>query len=244
VEIAAVRPLALYAGARGWRRRVASTGFAVAVAAVGVQTAAHLANAYLLQSRYPGLDAATEGNAFAWAASLATLAAAGGSLGIAVTAERGARLHGAALAVLIAFLAADDMADLHDVLASDVSADLPGRLGGLGAWAMPGVYLPVLLLAFALLVRSALAAAPAATRPLCIGIGLLTAAIAVRLVAAAVQLEGGTFPSAIRTAGEALQQGMELGGWILVATGLAASVGAVRNSDRPPTNRRRSPQPD
>jgi len=93
-------------------------------------------------------------------------------------------------------------------------------------------------------VRSALAAPSAAARPLCVGLGLLSAAIAVRLVAATVQLEGGTFPSAIRTAGVALQQGSELGGWILVASGLAASIGAIRNDDRPPTNRGRSPQPD
>ena len=238
-----MRPRPLYADALGWRRRIASAGLAVAVAAVGVQTAAHLANAWLLHSRYPGLDAATEGNAFAWAASLATLAAAVAALCIA-QAERTARVRGASLAILITLLALDDVVDLHDVLATDVAADLPGRLGGLGAWAMPGVYLPVLLLAFVLLVQSALAAPSAAARPLCLGLGLLTAAIAVRLVAAAVELDGGTFPGGIRTAGVALQQGSELGGWILVAAGLAAAVGAVRNSDRPPTNRRRSPQPD
>jgi hypothetical protein len=217
-------------------------GIVLAGAAVCLQTASHLVNAFALSGRHPGLDAATEGNAFAWAASLATLAAAAAGLAV-VLAFPALSVRGGCLVVLVTFLALDDMVDLHDGLAAAVAPDLPGRLSDLGAWTMPLVYLPVLAAGFLLIARSAWDAPVPAARPLWLGLGLLAAAVAIRVGAGVVKFEGEVISGGIRAVGVAVQQGAELGGWILVAAGLAAFAAAGRVSDRLPTNRRRSPRP-
>jgi hypothetical protein len=230
------------AGAADWPARLSAAGMAIAFCAVVVQTVAHLVNAFALDGRHPGLDAATEGNAFAWSASLATLVAAAGAVAV-VLALPPVRVRVACLVVLVTFLGLDDMVDLHDTLASAVAPDLPGRLSDLGAWTMPLVYLPVLAAGFLLIARAAWDAPFPAARPLWLGLGLLAAAMAVRVGAGVVTLEGEVFPRGVRAVGVAVQQGAELGGWILVAAGLAAFAAAGRVSDRLPTNRRRSPRP-
>jgi hypothetical protein len=229
-------------GAADWPLRLSTSGTVIAICAVAVQTVAHLANAFALGSRHPGLDAATEGNAFAWSASLATLAAGAAALAV-VLALPPVRFRVACLVVLVTFLALDDMVDLHDTLASAVAPDLPGRLSDLGAWTMPLVYLPILATGFVLIARAAWDAPFPAARPLWLGLGLLAGAMAVRVGAGVVKLEGEVLPGGVRAVGVAVQQGAELGGWILVAAGLAAFAAAERISDRLPTNRRRSPRP-
>jgi len=56
--------------------RLLRIGVVLAVAAVGIQTLAHLANEFLLDDRVEGLDADVEGNAFTWASSVAVFAVA------------------------------------------------------------------------------------------------------------------------------------------------------------------------
>jgi hypothetical protein len=206
-------------GSADWPLRLSAAGILVSLCAVGAQTVAHLVNAFALNGRYPGLDAATEGNAFAWSASVATLAAGAAALTV-VLAVPTLRFRGACLVVLVTFLAVDDMVDLHDSLASAAAPDLPGRLSDLGAWTMPVVYLPVLVTGFLLIARAAWDAPAPAARPLWLGLALLTAAMAIRVGAGIVKLEGEVVPGGFRAVGVAVGQGAELGGWILVAAGL------------------------
>jgi hypothetical protein len=229
-------------GSADWPLRLSAAGILVSLCAVGAQTVAHLVNAFALNGRYPGLDAATEGNAFAWSASVATLAAGAAALTV-VLAVPTLRFRGACLVVLVTFLAVDDMVDLHDSLASAAAPDLPGRLSDLGAWTMPVVYLPVLVTGFLLIARAAWDAPAPAARPLWLGLALLTAAMAIRVGAGIVKLEGEVVPGGFRAVGVAVGQGAELGGWILVAAGLAAFTAAARVGDRLPNHRRARPLP-
>jgi hypothetical protein len=96
---------------------------------------------------------------------------------------------------------------------------------------------------FLLLVRSAWDAPFPATRPLWLGLGFLAAAVAIRVAAGALKFDGDVVPGDIRTLGVAIHQGAELGGWILVATGLVAFA-AVREpatASRPSGGGRPSP---
>lgn len=195
--------------------RLVSIGVVIAVAAMLVQTATHFVNAYVLDERHAALDATEDGNAFAWLSSVATFAAAFAAAVAAACFARGRRRL-LALAAVLAFLSLDDSVALHERL--EHVTDTAGALVFLA------VYLPLLAAAVVLLLGAARRAPASARTAIHGGLALLAFAVAVRAVGGAVAVAGAELPYWLRTIGTGLMQGAELGGWILVAAGLTATL--------------------
>jgi hypothetical protein len=196
-----------------------------AVAAVTLQALAHVGNAVLLDHRITNLDADHDGNLLAWAGSAAIFAAACSAALLAVIRRR-ALLGLLALAAL--FLSLDETASIHERLgqagvnALSLSDDDYGRL----IW--PVLLFPILVVVALGLWRVAETARPDPRRAIAIGFVLLVAAVAAELVWAAFPLSGGEIGSWPDALAVAIEEGLELGGWLLVAGGLAAvAVGEV-----------------
>ena len=205
--------------------RIFRAGWLIAVLVVAVQTAAHLTNAFVLAHAHPGLDAAGNRNVFDWLSFVAAMLAA---LALLVVGRGAcaARRSLALLAAMVAFLAVDDLIDLHDELGILLARHLPAPLDRLGVWSTPVLYLPLLALTFGLLWRHA-ARATAPTRQIWTALGLLAGAVALRVVVSVLELFGVHAPEGIRTIGVAVLQGLELGAWTILAAafiGEAASV--------------------
>jgi hypothetical protein len=200
--------------------RLVSVGFVVAVVAVAVQTLGHLTNSLVLDYRVYNLDADVDGNMLAWASSAATFTAGLFAVLSAFVLEAQKRLLLALGAVLVLF-SADDIVALHEHLGQwvvrlvDVDVDY-GRL----IW--PPLYLPLLLYVVLVLGNLALKGPEEARRPLKVGLVCLLAAVPAEMLWALWLVAAGD----IRTTGDAIEvaveEGLELGGWILIATGMAA----------------------
>jgi hypothetical protein len=190
--------------------------------AVAVQTAAYLVDELVLGGRYRALDAAVDASPFGRAETIAVGATA---LVAAVGAARrvGGRKRRALLAAALGFLALDDALGLHDrirALPTPANAATGVLFGSLLA----------LVLALLLVER---ARAPIVAHGILVG-GLvaLVAAVGVRLAGAFVTGET-TVGDTVRVLGVAAEQGLDLGGWILLAAGLAASLRASAQPSSP-----------
>jgi hypothetical protein len=197
--------------------------WALAVLAVAVQTTAHLVNELVLGGRHDQLAAAADGNAFGRAN---TLAIALSALLAAVAAFSGAgiRPRRIVLSASLAFLAVDDAMGLHDRIRA-----LPGTTAAAAAAA----FAAVLALVLVLLSGEARRTHVAARRLLMVGLLALVAGVVVRLIGAFVTLEGAV-GGTTKAVGVAVEQGLDLGGWILVAAGLLAALLERPHSSSPP----------
>jgi hypothetical protein len=203
-------------------RRLTRTGTAIAISAMAVQTAAHLANALLLDGRYAALNATQDGNAFAWTSEVATFA---GAFAAAVGAVclRGRRGRLTVIALILAWLSLDDTVQVHEHL-EHLTDGAAGPIGRMGPLVFLALYLPLLATALLLLWRAARAAPAPARQCMMAGLGLLAAAVGVRVMAGAGRLADVPLPDWAHALGTAAMQSAELGGWILVAAGLAAAL--------------------
>lgn len=203
-------------------RALARWGWAVAVLVVALQTATHLVNALVLDRRRRWLDAAVDASVFGRANTAAIglcalCAAAGATLG-ARTARR------LLLSLALLLLAVDDATGLHDRIRS-----------------LPRSFELAVAVAFALLLGFVLGLlmvearqAPAAARRLLVaGLLALGLAVAVRIVGAAADVGRGMGETK-KALGVAAEQGLDLGGWFLVAAGLASALLAEVYSPSPP----------
>jgi hypothetical protein len=200
---------------------VVRVGVWVAVVAVIVQTTAHLGNEFLLDDRVEGLDADIEGNSFTWASSVATFTVAWAAALHAAAFER-QRREFSVLAGLALWFSLDDVAIIHERVALEIGEDIAGLPDYLAVRLWLILYLPLLLLAGLVLWRIARESQPPADGAIRIGLALLVASIPVEIVGAVTRklAEDGTdVPETLRVA---LEEGLELGGWILLAAGLTA----------------------
>jgi hypothetical protein len=196
----------------------------VAALAVGAQTTLHLVNVFALGGEFESFDAGSDHGL-----SAAAMVVTGGLAALAafiLSLRHRTRIDGlllAGLAVALGFLAVDRVTGLHDRLADWLASivDLPR----VGAWPTPLVYAPLLGPA-ALILWSGVAGGPS-RRIARAGILVLGLALALRPVALVARLLFGRMPHG--TAYEiavAAKQGLELGGWVLIAAGLVAAVAA------------------
>jgi hypothetical protein len=198
---------------------VVRVGIRIAILAVLVQTVAHLGNEFLLDDRVEGLDADIEGNSFTWASSVATFTVALCAALHAVAFEK-QRREFSVLAGLAVWFSLDDVAIIHERLALKLGEDLLGMPDYLAVRLWLILYLPLLLLAGLVLWRIAREAEPPADGAVRFGLGLLVASIPVEIMGAGTRKlaeEGTDVPETFRIA---VEEGLELGGWILIAGGL------------------------
>ena len=196
-------------------------GFLIAMFAVFVQTVAHLGNEFLLDDRVEGLDADIEGNSLTWASSVATFAV-GLMAALHAAAFERQRREFSVIAALAVWFSLDDVAIIHERVALELGEDLLDMPDYLAVRLWLILYLPLLLLAGYVLWRIAQAAKPPADRAVLYGLGLLVASIPVELAGAVtrkVAEDGTEVPETFRVA---IEEGLELGGWILLASGLTA----------------------
>jgi hypothetical protein len=229
-------------------RRILLAGAVVAAVAVGTQTALHLLATLVLDtsSGLPWwLDADHEGTQFSWASGAATFAAAL-ALALIVLVRNTAAPGLILLAALIAYLSLDDIARLHEQLAQklregafeNIRPEFIDR-----SWVV--VYVPLLAVVAVLLLRMTRDRRPADGL---VRLGLLLLALAVGFEVAGLGTtlladESTTWPDSIEVA---LEEGAELGGWILIAAGLSArlvvEVAYALRDARPPPERKRLPE--
>jgi len=204
--------------------RVARWSWALAGLAVAIQTTAHLVNELMLGGKHPQLSAAVDSNVFGRANTLAialsALVTATGAFSRAAIDPR--RI---VLSASLAFLAVDDAAGFHDRMRT---------LSGPTQAAATVGFAGVLALVFVLLSAETRRMRFPARRLMIVGLLALAAGVALRAVGLYVTVAH-WFGDTIMATGVAVQQGLGLGGWILVAAGLlAALVERAQPSSPPP----------
>jgi hypothetical protein len=209
---------------------LATRALPAAVAAGAAVAVAHGLNA-ALDRPFADLDAEREGNFLTWLSVGATFAAAAAAAVHALLLRR----HRAAMGVLaaaLAFLSLDDAIEIHERLGDRVSAELPDRLDSFASALQLLLVGPALALAFAGVLLLARRTVPAARRTLLAGLAFLAAAIAIELLlgVATNELEesGVDWPDVVR---HGLEEGVELSGWIAVASGATAATCAALVSE-------------
>ena len=201
---------------------LARWGWAIAVVVVALQTATHLVNALVLDDRRRWLDAAVDASVFGRANTVAiVLCALFAAVGAALGARKARRLL---LSLALLLLAVDDATGLHDRI-----RDLP-RTAELAAALAFALLLGLVLVLLTLEARHAPATA---RRLLAAGLVALGLAVAVRIVGAAANVGHGIGETK-KAVGVAAEQGLDLGGWFLVAAGLASALVAEAYSPSPP----------
>jgi hypothetical protein len=213
--------------------RLLRIGVPLAVAAVALQTVAHLTNEFLLDDRVEGLDADIEGNVFTWASSVSTFTLAVAAFLHALAFSTRRREFGL-LAGLGLLFSLDDAVQLHERVALELGEDVLGLPDYVAVRLWLVFYLPLLLLAGLLLWRFAEEVWAPAGRMLRLGLFLLVASIPVEIVGAGTRWldeEGTSVPEDFRVV---VEEGLELGGWILAAVGLMTAVVVALMGYRPP----------
>lgn len=195
--------------------RLLGVGLVLALVAVAAQTVIDLVNAFALGGRHDQLNADVEGNAFAWASAGATFAAAFVCLFHAVVLRERRQLF-VALAAMFGFLSVDDIAQVHERIGWRLQQNL-ALPESIGARSFVFVYVPLVLAAAYLLWRILVGEPERTRRFVLAGLVLLGLAFALEPLGTAWEFE--STPDRIESA---VEEGLELGGWILIASGLAA----------------------
>lgn len=209
-------------------RTIVASGLALAVVAVAAQSLVYLVGRFALDVDVLHEDAAEAFRRSAGASALAAAAAA--AVALATVRHEGAR-RAAALAAILAYFAIDKAVEIHHRLAERMLDVLHvTRIGPRGGWLL--LYAPLVLLAAVLVLRCARGAPPAARLSLRAGIAALGVALAVQAGWVVVEWRD-SLASAAPGSGSSVvevvvEEGLELGGWLLVAAGLAAAAWSVR----------------
>jgi hypothetical protein len=200
-------------------RQITRIGVTAAVVGVVVPTLLYTFDRYVLDGSVALFDF-EEGGLMTWASSCATFAVAAFALLLSVV-DPAQRVRGAAIAAGAAFVSFDDAVYIHERIAYRLADELEVSASYVQLiW--PVLYLP-LLVVLALLLLEIARSTPEAQRLVVLGLGLLTAAVALEVVGHVI----------IRTLGEGadlalvevvLEESAELAGWILVATGAAVRL--------------------
>lgn len=208
---------------------VVQVGVIAAAAAFLVQGVVHVANV-VQDRRFELLDADSDYGVFAWTSAFVTAVAA---LLAFVLARRLGRRDFALLGVALAVFALDDLVAVHERIGElDDELGLPERIQ-LQRLVWIVVLLPLLAAAAILLWRLAREAPRAASNVVLAGLALLVLAVlAEALTPILFNFDWGQDSIPYETE-VVFEEGAELAGWILVATGMAAFAIAVRPAAAP-----------
>jgi len=199
--------------------RLLVLGAWLAVIAFVVQGISHLA---VYDRGIKTLNADEEANLWTWASSGSTFVAAVGAL-VLVTVRPAATRPLVVLAVALFYFSLDDAIGLHErIVHEHVSSIGPIDEGARVIW--PVVYLPMLVAVFGLVWTLASVVPRPVCRRLRLGLLLLAGAVAAELVAAGIVQAGFDHFSFVYNVEVAVEEGAELAGWMLIATGLLATA--------------------
>jgi hypothetical protein len=212
-------------------RRVVVLGLLFAAAGAALLIATTIAAANVLDGRAEELlDARDEDSVWTWATSAATFAGAFAAALLALASMR-LRRELLVVAAMLTLFSLDDAAVLHEHVGESLS-DALGAPDYVGARAWLVVYPP--LLAAAVLALWRVAREWRAGRPtLVAGLALLGAAVALEILGIGARWldeRGTSWPRSVESV---LEEAVELAGWTLVASGLAATLLARLAPDRP-----------
>jgi hypothetical protein len=169
-----------------------------------------------------------EGSLLDWL-SVAAVVAAAAAAGMCAARLPHHRHRYVLLAAILAFLAVDDAVGVHERVTAALAGSLNISGRGDALFLLP--YLPMLAVAFGLLLAAAREAGPPARKLIRLGLALLAAGLALRVAAALVAAAGIALPSWQRTLGIAAMHDAEVAAWVLLASGLASAALAL--ADRP-----------
>lgn len=199
--------------------RLLQIGGALAVAGFALQAVTHLFNVFVLDGESFNLDAEADTNAWAWASSVATFTCAflAALLALLSSTDTGRLWF---LAGVLAFFSVDDLVRIHEELGTRIRERVFDLPTGWGRIAWPAVFFPLLAAVFVILWRMARKTGGRAGRWIRVGLALLVLAIALELLSAPWYIEGRSAHSVPGATEVAIEEGAELAGWILIATGL------------------------
>jgi hypothetical protein len=204
-------------------RRLAATGTFLACAAVTVQTFVYLVDIYAFDRSIALFDL-DEGGLVTWASSCATFAVAMMAFLLGFVDPR-QKVAGTAVAVAAAYLSFDDAVIIHE----DVGFEVADALGLSSSYAQviwPALYFPLVAIVMVLLLRLG-RATPEAFRLIRAGLGLLVAAIVLNMAGIVLDFADVDKESSAWTIEIVLEEGLELAGWIVIATGLSIRLFAA-----------------
>jgi hypothetical protein len=199
--------------------KIISAGIWIAAVAVSLQTTIHLVNV-LFFGAVTFFDVDKERNLFTWSGSVMIFAVAFAATVRAVTvADRRGRFL--LLAAVAAFFSLDEMAVFHERLGRN-AVELLGVSDTFVRVLWPALYLPLLALA-AFLLLSLPRRAPQRVRHLAaFGVGLLLLAVVAEVASVAIPRDVAPAVNWLNVLEVTLEEGAELGGWILLAAAFAA----------------------
>lgn len=210
--------------------RVLRVGIWLAILAVAVQTVAHIGNIVLFGRRVTLLNVDSDVSLWAWASTAAEAAAAATAAFLAVIPPRIAwRL--VLLAALLAFLSADDILALHE----RISVEQLGPIQHASRLVWVVVWAPILGLTGLLLVLESRSVPAAIGRVLIAGLVMLVVAVGMEAatpVLFALGFDHGSIPYELEAV---VEECLELAGFVLIWTGLAAAVVHRLRDQGPPS---------
>jgi uncharacterized protein YqgC (DUF456 family) len=212
-------------------RRVVRVGAVLAVIAVLGQTAVHLTNRAWISSS--SLDADVDGNVLTWISAEVVFTAAL-ALALMGTLFRGHRLQTLLLAGVLAVFVVDDLVALHERVSLKFVA-LLGVNADLARLAWPMLYGPLLLFVLVALWQIGGRGSRSTVFSVRLGLVLLVAAVVIEALWAAWHVTAGRIGDWPDTVEVALEEGIELAAWTLIASGLVAFLATrlVTAFDRP-----------
>lgn len=213
--------------------RIMRAAVAAAIAGTVVQTVAQLLNYFVFDFEIWNLNVDADGNSFAWASSVTQFAAAFGCALLAAAGWWSARRLWA-LAGILAFFSLDDIVRIHEEVGYRFREDVLGLELGWGRVIWPILFLPLLAAAFILLWRFAERAPAQAARGVRIGLAMLVLAVLAEASSTVFHLgedPEGTLQDILQVA---VEESLELAGWLLIAGGVTATLFvALARRERP-----------
>jgi hypothetical protein len=205
----------------GVERRTLRVGLALTLATVAGQSILHLINVFAFDLRFDMINADSDTSAFAWLSSVATFGAALILCLLAIVRWWRTRPL-VALAGAVAFMSLDDMVGLHE----RVSALRP-TLGPIEHFARifwPLVFMPLLAATFVGFFAVATRLRRVLARTLLVGLALLVGSVALEVSSPILFALGSDHGEWAYELEVAVEEGAEVAGWILISTGLAATL--------------------
>jgi len=227
------------AGSLKLDERIVRAGFVVALGAVVIQTIAYVLNVAVFDARVTTLLVDVDTGVFTWASSSASFTAGFLAFALAV-AGRSFSARYAVLAAILTVFSIDDAVAIHERFAAEAAFALDRPEATYGRLLWIAAYAPLLATAAVILWRTSYRAPRMSRLALRLGLVLLGAGIFFEgVVSTTIFAAGGSQGGWPDVVAVTIEEGAELGGWILIAaglTGIVVSLLGTRSAALEPTS--------